>query len=152
MRKLWKTGEVVSNILKIRCLICDEVKNEEDFHEKGNSYLGKDRRCKTCKIEVSKQWHLDNPGHHLKKYNITLEDFDNMLKKQGGTCANEACTYGLDDDHKLFVDHCHTTNVVRGLLCHWCNSAEGFLKSSPEVAQGLIDYMKKHNLKTNKGS
>jgi hypothetical protein len=37
-------------------------------------------------------------------------------------------------------------------LCRWCNSAEGFLKSDTEVAQGLIDYMKKHNLKTNKGS
>jgi hypothetical protein len=146
MRKLWKTGEVVSNILKIRCLICDEVKDEEDFHKKGNSYLGRDRRCSSCKKEARPAVHLMN------EYGMTLEDFDNMLKEQGGTCANQACTYGLDDDHKLFVDHCHTTNVVRGLLCHWCNSAEGFLKSSPEVAQGLIDYMKKHNLKTNKGS
>ena len=146
MRKLWKTGEVMSNILKIRCLVCDEVKDEEDFHKKGNSYLGRDRRCSSCKKEARPAVHLMN------EYGMTLEDFDNMLKKQGGTCANQACTYGLDDDHKLFVDHCHTTNVVRGLLCHWCNSAEGFLKSSPEVAQGLIDYMKKHNLKTNKGS
>jgi len=146
MRKLWKTGEVMSNILKIRCLVCDEVKDEEDFHKKGNSYLGRDRRCSSCKKEARPAVHLMN------EYGMTLEDFDNMLKKQGGTCANQACTYGLDDDHKLFVDHCHTTNVVRGLLCHWCNSAEGFLKSSPEVAQGLIDYMKKHKLKTNKGS
>jgi hypothetical protein len=147
MRKLWKGGDM-SNVLKIRCLICDEVKNEEEFHDKKNSYLGKDRRCKSCKREDSAQWRLENPGSYLKRYNLTLEEFDEMVKKQGGTCANEACNYGLDDDHKLFVDHCHETDTVRGLLCLWCNSAEGYLKSDPEIAQGLIDYMKKHNLKT----
>ena len=152
MRKLWK-GDVMSNVLKIRCTMCDEVKDEEEFQNKKNSYLGRDRRCKLCKNKADKQWRLDHPGHaqdyHLyKTYNITPEDFDNMLKKQGGTCANKACNYGLDDDHKLFVDHCHETDTVRGLLCLWCNSAEGFLKGNPEVAQGLINYMKKHNIKT----
>lgn len=143
----------MSNVLKIRCTICEKVKDEDKFSKKSNSFLGKDRRCKLCKNEAHKQWRLNNSKHiqdyHLNKaYNITSEDFDNMLKKQGGTCANEACNYGLDDDHKLFVDHCHETDTVRGLLCHWCNSAEGFLKGSPEIALGLIDYMKKHNLKT----
>ena len=109
MRKLWKTGEVVSNILKIRCLICDEVKNEEDFHEKGNSYLGKDRRCKTCKIEVSKQWHLDNPGHHLKKYNITLEDFDNMLKKRLIRYILLMNTINTEKNRVLHKDMCEGT-------------------------------------------
>jgi hypothetical protein len=83
----------------------------------------------------------------MSEYNLTVEEYDNMLNKQGGTCANEACNYGLDDDHKLYVDHCHKTGTVRGLLCLWCNSAEGYLKGSPEVAQGLINYMKKHNNK-----
>ena len=147
MRKLWREGgNKMSNVLKIRCLICDEVKAEEEFHKKGNSYLGRDRRCSSCKKELRPAVHL------MTQYGMTLEEFDVMLKEQGGTCANQACTYGKDDDHKLFVDHCHETNVVRGLLCHWCNSAEGFLKGSPEVAQGLIDYMKKHNLKTNERS
>ena len=148
LRKLWKAGDVMSNVLKIRCTICEEVKDEENFHNEVRTSLGKRKTCKSCTNEASRQWRLNHPGWHLKKYNITLEDFDNMLKEQGGTCANEACNYGLDDDHKLYVDHCHETNTVRGLLCHWCNSAEGLLKSDPEVAQGLIDYMKKHNLKT----
>jgi len=132
----------MSNVLKIRCLICAEVKDEEEYHNKSNSYLGRDRRCKPCKAELRHEYHL------ISEYNMTIEEHDNMLKTQGGTCANEACNYGKDEDHVLFVDHCHETNMVRGLLCHWCNSAEGFLKSSPKVAQGLIDYMKKHNLKT----
>jgi len=145
MRKLWKRERQMSNTLKIRCIMCGEIKDEEEFHLKGNSHLGRDRRCKPCKKELSTQWRLENPGNYLKKYNLTLEEFDEMVKKQGGTCANEACNYGLDEDHKLMVDHCHETDIVRGLLCHWCNSAEGFLKSDPEVAEGLIKYMRKHN-------
>jgi len=131
----------MSNILKIRCLICGEVKDEDEYHNKSNSYLGKDRRCKPCSTERRHEYHL------MSEYNLTVEEYDNMLNEQGGTCANEACNYGLDDDHKLYVDHCHKTGTVRGLLCLWCNSAEGYLKGSPEVAQGLINYMKKHNNK-----
>jgi len=142
MRKLWKAGDVMSNVLKIRCQICEEVKDEEEFHNKANSYLGRDKRCKPCKKVMRHEQHL------MMEYGLTVEEYDNMLIQQKGTCANEACNYGLDDDHTLFVDHCHETNMVRGLLCHWCNSAEGFLKSNTEVAQGLINYMKKHNLKT----
>ncbi len=151
MRKLWKKELKMPNTIKIRCVVCGKTKDEEEFHLKKNSHLGRDRRCKPCKKELSKQWYLENPGSHLKKYNLTLEEFEEMKKKQGGTCANKACNYGLDKDHKLFVDHCHETNTVRGLLCHWCNSAEGFLKSDPEVAKGLLKYMRKHNGNTKKG-
>jgi hypothetical protein len=129
----------MSNVVKIRCTICETVKDESAFHIKSSSHLGKDRRCKPCKAIIRHEYHLKS------EYNLTVEEYDNMLKQQGGTCANEFCDYGKDDDHKLFVDHCHATGTVRGLLCHWCNSAEGYLKGSPEVAQGLTNYMKKHN-------
>ena len=140
MRKLWKETDM-SNVLKIRCQTCDEIKSEEDFYNQV-SKLGRNKTCKAC-----------HPAKHLEKaYGITPEDYSKMLEEQGNTCANQACNYGNDDDHTLFVDHCHETGMVRGLLCRWCNSAEGFLKSDTEVAQGLIDYMKKHKLKTNERS
>ena len=134
MRKLWKGGNM-SNVLKIRCQVCEEVKDEEEFYVNKTSFLGRNKRCKACYVNI----HLE------KNYGISLEDYNKMLKEQGGTSANKACDYGLDDDHKLFVDHCHETGIIRGLLCNWCNSAEGYLKGSPEVAEGLIKYMRKHN-------
>ena len=134
MRKLWKGGNM-SNVLKIRCQVCEEVKDGEDFYIDPKSFLGRGRKCKACYAVT----HLE------RTYGISPEDYNKMLKEQGGTCANKACDYGLDDDHKLFVDHCHETGIIRGLLCNWCNSAEGYLKSSPEVAEGLIKYMRKHN-------
>lgn len=39
---------------------------------------------------------------------------------QAGRCA--WCGY----EDRLVKDHCHETGLVRGLLCHACNSHEGF--------------------------
>jgi hypothetical protein len=43
----------------------------------------------------------------------------------------------------LVVDHCHTTNVVRGLLCHQCNVGIGFLNDSCEILENAVKYLKK---------
>ena len=80
MRKLWK-GDVMSNVLKIRCTICEEVKDEENFHNEVRTSLGKRKTCKSCTNEASRQWRLNHPGWHLKKYNITLEDLEVKQKK-----------------------------------------------------------------------
>jgi len=142
MRKLWKGDNTMTNVLKIRCQFCDKIQNEDRFYKSRTSRRGRGGRCKSCYHKM----HLE------KTYGVTSEDYNKMLEKQGGTCANKACNYGLDEDHNLCVDHCHETGMVRGLLCNWCNTAEGFLKSDTEIAQGLVDYMKKHNLKTNERS
>lgn len=38
------------------------------------------------------------------------------------------------------IDHCHTTGVVRGILCNCCNQALGLLKDRPELA---VAYLKR---------
>ena len=43
------------------------------------------------------------------------------------------------------VDHDHTTNVVRQLLCKDCNIVLGIVEDSPDWLQNLIDYLDKHN-------
>ena len=56
------------------------------------------------------------------KYNLTYEDYANMLKAQNNSCA--ICKRGSDKSGKqinLAVDHNHTTGATRGLLCTKCN-------------------------------
>lgn len=53
-----------------------------------------------------------------KLYGITVEDYDEMLERQGGVCA--VCGE-LPNDRTLHVDHDHEGGRVRGLLCFACN-------------------------------
>jgi hypothetical protein len=70
-------------------------------------------------VEQQRAW------RYMKKYGITVEQFDAMVIAQKGLCA--AC--GHAPTGRLHVDHDHETERVRGLLCLPCNMALGFLES-----------------------
>lgn len=77
------------------------------------------------------------------KYNITLEDWDSMYEEQGYKCAvcnsDEPVGNGV-----LHVDHCHDTGIVRGLLCHHCNTGLGSFKDNTQFLKSAIKYLDKH--------
>lgn len=53
-------------------------------------------------------------------YGINQEWYEQKLKAQDGKCA--ICQGNQISSHKYyFIDHCHTTLNVRGLLCMPCN-------------------------------
>src|SRR3546814_5310518 len=55
-----------------------------------------------------------------RKYGITIEQYDELLKKQGGGCG--LCGKTPEEEGKsLAVDHNHVTNEIRGVLCSYCN-------------------------------
>jgi hypothetical protein len=67
-----------------------------------------------------------------------------MLIKQNNKCG--ICQKDETEVHRkrLFVDHCHTTGNVRGLLCHNCNTAIGFLKDSVQTALQAATYLSRY--------
>lgn len=67
---------------------------------------------------------VSNRKSHLKRrFGLTLEQYDEMLKSQGGGCA--LCKRPPPARSALHVDHDHETGRVRGLLCFTCNNALG---------------------------
>ena len=62
-----------------------------------------------------------------------------MFKKQNNKCA--ICGIEFSDNNKAFVDHCHKTNRVRGLLCTRCNTLLGMAKDNIEILQKAITYL-----------
>lgn len=82
-------------------------------------------------------------SNHLKaKYGITIEMYDKMRNDQDGKCAICADNH---PGYTLMVDHNHTTNAVRGLLCRWCNTALGMLKEKAASMEAAILYIKRHS-------
>jgi hypothetical protein len=76
------------------------------------------------------------------KYGITIEIFRQMLADQ-----NEQCKICLKPQIEnvrsvLYVDHCHETGKVRGLLCQQCNSLLGNAKDNLQILFKAIDYLK----------
>lgn len=61
---------------------------------------------------------------------MTAGDWRALYEAQGGLCA--LCTISLDTV-KACVDHCHSTGLVRGILCDRCNVGLGFLEPSLEA-------------------
>jgi hypothetical protein len=76
----------------------------------------------------------------LKKYGITVAEYDQMLKAQDGVCAR--CQQLPTGPLRLAVDHCHKTGRVRGLLCGPCNTYLGRLEANLEQLQSDLDYLK----------
>lgn len=78
----------------------------------------------------------------LKQYGLTIEDYEEMHRRQGHRCA--ICKIHQSKFTKQFnVDHCHKTGKVRGLLCLHCNSALGYMKDSYVVAEIMRSYLLK---------
>lgn len=102
--------------------------------------------------EKARQRRLEDPlrfkGYTLKKYNITLDDYNNLLKQQGGGCA--ICGTVPSEDEWLAVDHDHGCcpetlkscgQCVRGLLCATCNNGIGRFKDDVTLLRSAISYL-----------
>lgn len=75
-------------------------------------------------------------------YGITLETYQALFESQNGLCA--ICGEKCSIKRTLSVDHNHQTGTVRGLLCHKCNTAIGFLGENIGRLQNVIDYLNKY--------
>ena len=102
------------------------------------------------KIKVSRlTWSSSSPENQkrslLKKYKLSLEDYNLMFEEQNGCC--KICnTHQTDLKKPLFVDHCHITGNVRGLLCSTCNSALGMLKDNVSLFERATHYLRSNGI------
>lgn len=72
-------------------------------------------------------------------YGITLRQYNDLVRKQGGVCA--ICQLPPNGE-RLGVDHDHATGQIRGLLCRHCNKALGSFQDDPHLVQQAADYLK----------
>lgn len=113
------------------CPTCGTPKTDEttDRRSKGSHRFA--AYCRACEK-------VNMIYRHLKsRHGITKEQWHTMYAEQDGKCA--ICHL----PSKLMLDHCHTTNTIRGLLCHQCNLGLGHFKDNQELLQAAISYLQK---------
>lgn len=142
--------------------ICKKCKIKKDLIEFNKNIRyndGLQNECKDCTRIRSKIYYKNYIKHikqykekakekiknyqkeyRLRKYELTLEKYNEMLKNQNNVC--KICKNDNKNGKRLAVGHCHKTNKVRGLLCETCNRAIGLLKDDVQVLQNAIQYIK----------
>ena len=142
------------------CSKCKEDKPLFDFYKDKSKKDGKTSYCKPCSLDKRmKAYSSNTEAEKLKmrgrskanpdkyknyslrySYGITLEEYNQMFIEQEGCC--KICnTHQSALKRKLFVDHCHTTGAVRGLLCQPCNTLLGQAKDDVEILKNAISYL-----------
>lgn len=152
------------------CYNCKSIKNISFFRKDKRIQNGYSNQCKDCankyrynysktdkSIKQRREYFqknkekLKNKKDPLKeklwmlkhRYNLTKEQYINLLETQNFSCA--ICfTEENKLPKKLFIDHCHKTGKIRGLLCHNCNSSLGLLKENIVIINSLLNYIKSY--------
>lgn len=113
--------------------------------KKDNTHTFEGKRCKECQNVRVKVWQKANSenvkSYKLKaRYNITLDEYNQMFINQEGKC--KICfKHQSELPTALCVDHCHTTDKVRGLLCKPCNLILGNANDTIEILKKAISYL-----------
>jgi hypothetical protein len=138
------------SVLTKQCSKCKKVKSLSSFHKDERNKDKKRSNCIDCDKQASKKWKENNKEHiaeyntHYKReytYGLSKEAYLSLLDKQDYKCA--ICNTDQSKlSRKLVVDHCHTSNKVRGLLCSHCNVGIGMLKESEDNLMAAIQYLK----------
>lgn len=138
--------------------ICYSCKKPGEFNKSSRKKDGLDVYCKACRKAKrdadkvnenlrSKKFKLENPLYMreytlMRKYGITIEQYDTMFMSQDGKC--KICTSTNPGKNQLYfaVDHDHSTGEVRGLLCSNCNLGLGLFHDDKEILAKAVEYLK----------
>ncbi|MHC4733443.1 MAG: endonuclease VII domain-containing protein [Planctomycetota bacterium] len=109
---------------------------------------GHTRRCKACARAYAREYEHRRRGRYRLRQGqgrieISPAEYDRLLQAQGGVCAICGRVSG-DDGRRLAIDHDHTTEQARGLLCLQCNVAIGMFQDSPDLCVQAGVYLRKH--------
>lgn len=152
------TTKKVRGLLCISCNSClGRIKDDINLLEKCIDYLNNPTTNKNKSLitgypdgkikripngSLDKYWQVRRIKLY-KNYGISLEDYSKLEDFQKYSCA--ICNKNKNNLNRgLFVDHCHTSKNVRGLLCNDCNLSIGFLNDDVNLLNSAIKYLKEN--------
>lgn len=133
--------------LRSVCIECTRRLARELYYNKAKEPLYLQNQA-----ERKRKYKLENPlnirQNYLKHmYNITLQEYNNILKSQEYKCA--ICSINHSERTQFHVDHDHSCcegkrscgDCIRGLLCPQCNVGIGQFGDNPALLAKAADYL-----------
>lgn len=133
------------------CANCKLVKPVREFWKDQSRPDGLCTSCIDCKKSKRVQPKHSPEGwrkHWLKKqYKMTVEDYEQLLFRQGGVCRICGTPPGkrrlaIDHNHKCCPEFPICGECVRGLLCYSCNSGLGNFKDDDVLVDRAVRYLR----------
>jgi hypothetical protein len=134
------------------CSKCKVLKCFTEFSPAPSKKSGVSTYCKPCANERQRFRHKNNingyrdKNNHRSRFNAYkrrygLEDevINKLMTDRVGECVICKTTSAL------IVDHCHATNIVRGLICSACNVMLGHGKENIDTFKAAIKYLKDYS-------
>jgi hypothetical protein len=146
-RECWKSNHNNGASGTKYCAGCDRALavNQFSWNTSKNSYRS---RCKDCESKQRKEQNERDKmsgasrksdfRKNWKRLGFNPKDVETFVEEHEGIC--DIC--GTSEN--LAIDHCHQTNVLRGLLCMSCNVGLGHFRDSPDRLARAILYITKN--------
>ena len=147
-RSAFNANRRTSDGLQTWCRACCKGARQRWYHENGGkeTVRVKNIRDKDKKRVHSRRRYLERRARgeviaesRFKKYGVTPERFQQLLAIQSHACG--ICHGQFRNQNDAYVDHDHSTQEVRGLLCHHCNFLLGNARDSLLVLQAACGYL-----------
>jgi hypothetical protein len=123
------------------CSMCHTEKPLSEFRTKNapTICIGYSYTCNLCRKLIYR-------FSKLKRYGVNKELFFKMFNDQDRKCAICKKELKIADTEKmrattLCLDHNHSTNKVRGILCNNCNRGLGFLGDNKDIILSAYKYL-----------
>ena len=122
------------------CQNCGNSKDQFEFDktQRARAKKGNVAWCKRCL----------KGKHTLKKYGLTIDEYEEKMQEQQSKCS--ICQTILKGDKNTHLDHNHETHAIRDFLCAGCNKGIGMFDESPtKLAQAIIYLMQREDFSKN---
>lgn len=135
-----------------KCKRCGEVRPLTQYYDQPGTTVSSRKKleCKECfKHRMRERQAQVCPWTGLTKkraeniwrlYRLSAVQYKKMFDEQNGKCA--ICDEPMVEPH---VDHDHSTEAIRQLLCGVCNVTLGVAKESSERLRSAAAYLERHN-------
>ena len=126
--------EVLTKICT-KCKV-DKPLSAEYFPLHNKTKSGFDSWCRSCRATYRSETRRGN--YRTMISDESLKDIIETVK--------ECVICGSEEN--LVVDHCHTNNIIRGMLCNHCNRGLGHFKDDPQLLEFARIYLLSYNKDT----
>jgi hypothetical protein len=130
----------------MKCSECKKELLKSHFYKESRTKRGYQYQCKKCQSKNRGKYYCPHRTSRRKKlnaYKLSDEDLDSLMSVGCcDICGKNICWNPKNTANKAYIDHCHETEDVRGVLCMQCNTSIGKLGDDIESIEHVLKYMK----------